>query len=302
MRGKDFGELSAFVAVAEHRNFTRAAKQLGISTPTLSQTIRNLEERLGVRLLNRTTRSVVPTAAGDTLLARLRPVFDEYEAAIESLNAFRDKPAGLLRLTVAPPVAQYVLPLILAKFLQRYPDIRLEIVSDGANVDIVAQQFDAGIRLSNRVDRDMIAVPVTDHWQLAVVGAPSYFDRRSEPKTPEDLLGHNCFRVRLPSGAMLPWYFQRDGKPLQLAVSGSLVVNLDTLMESAVLDGIGLAQGPRAQFEREIKDGRLVSVLERWQPAMPPFSLYYPSRRQLPAALKALVEFLRHAQRGKGSR
>ncbi|MGH6995511.1 MAG: LysR family transcriptional regulator, partial [Stellaceae bacterium] len=216
MRGKDFGELSAFMAVAEHRNFTRAAKQLGISTPTLSQTIRNLEERLGVRLLNRTTRSVVPTVAGDTLLARLRPVVDEYQAAIESLNAFRDKPAGLLRLTVAPPVAQFVLPLVLAKFLQRYPDIHLEIVSDGANVDIVAQQFDAGIRLSTRVDRDMIAVPVTNRWQLAVVGAPAYFSRRNAPKTPEELLAHNCIRVRLPSGAMLPWYFQRDDKPLQL--------------------------------------------------------------------------------------
>lgn len=300
MRGKDFGELSAFMAVAEHRNFTRAAKQLGISTPTLSQTIRSLEERLGVRLLNRTTRSVVPTVAGDTLLARLRPVVDEYEAAIESLNAFRDKPAGLLRLTVAPPVAQFVLPLVLAKFLQRYPDIHLEIVSDGANVDIVAQQFDAGIRLSTRVDRDMIAVPVTNRWQLAIVGAPAYFSQRNEPKTPEELLAHNCIRVRLPSGAMLPWYFQRDDKPFQLAVSGSLVVNVDTLTESAVLNGIGLAQAPRAQFEQEIRDGRLVSVLERWQPAMPPFSLYYPSRRQIPAALKALVEFLRRS--GKGAR
>lgn len=302
MRGKDFGELSAFMAVAEHRNFTRAAKQLGISTSTLSQTIRNMEERLGVRLLNRTTRSVVPTVAGDTLLARMRPVVDEYEAAIESLNTFRDKPAGLLRLTVAPPVAQFVLPLVLAKFLQRYPDIRLEISGDSANVDIVAQQFDAGIRVSDRVDRDMIAVPVTGRWRLAVVGAPSYFSRRSEPKTPDELLGHNCIRVRLSSGAMLPWRFQRDDKPLDLAVSGSLVVNLDTLVEAAVFNGIGLAQGPRAQFEQEISDGRLVSVLERWQPVMPPFSLYYPSRRQIPAALKALVEFLRQTHSGKGAR
>ena len=290
------------MAVAEHRNFTRAAKQLGISTSTLSQTIRNMEERLGVRLLNRTTRSVVPTVAGDTLLARMRPVVDEYEAAIESLNTFRDKPAGLLRLTVAPPVAQFVLPLVLAKFLQRYPDIRLEISGDSANVDIVAQQFDAGIRVSDRVDRDMIAVPVTGRWRLAVVGAPSYFSRRGEPKTPDELLGHNCIRVRLSSGAMLPWRFQRDDKPLDLAVSGSLVVNLDTLVEAAVFNGIGLAQGPRAQFEQEISDGRLVSVLERWQPVMPPFSLYYPSRRQTPAALKALVNFLRQTHNGKGAR
>lgn len=300
MRGKDFGELSAFMAVAEHRNFTRAAKQLGISTSTLSQTIRNMEDRLGVRLLNRTTRSVVPTVAGDTLLARMRPVIDEYEAAIESLNTFRNKPAGLLRLTVAPPVAQYVLPLILAKFLQRYPDIRVEVSGDGANVDIVAQQFDAGIRISDRIDRDMIAVPVTQPWRTAVVGAPSYFSRQGEPQTPEDLLGHNCIRVRLPSGATLPWRFQRDGKPLQLAVSGTLIVNVETLMESAVLNGIGLAQVPRAQFEPAIGDGRVVSVLERWQPVIPPFSLYYPSRRQIPAALKALVDFLRQARSGKG--
>jgi len=302
MRGKNFGELSAFMAVAEHRSFTRAAKQLGISPSTLSQTIRTLEERLGVRLLNRTTRSVLPTAAGDTLLARLRPVIDEYEAAVESLNEFRDKPAGLLRLTVAPPVAQFVLPLVLAKFLQRYPDIRLEIAADGANVDIVSQQFDAGIRLSNRVDRDMIAVPITHKWRLAVVGAPSYFSRRGEPQTPEDLLGHDCIRVRLPNGAMMPWRFQRDGKALELAVSGSIIVNIDALVASSVVNGIGLAQGARAQFDQEISSGRLVSVLDQWQPAMPPFALYYPSRRQMPAALRALVDFLRKAQSGRTSR
>jgi len=288
------------MAVAEHRSFTRAAKQLGISPSTLSQTIRTLEERLGVRLLNRTTRSVLPTAAGDTLLARLRPVIDEYEAAVESLNEFRDKPAGLLRLTVAPPL-RFVLPALMDKFFEQYPDIRLEIAADGANVDIVAQQFDAGIRVSNRIDRDMIAVTVTDEWQLAVVGAPTYFARRGTPKAPEDLPGHNCIRLRLPSGAMIPWQFQRDGKAFELTVSGSLVVNVDTLMERAVLGGIGLAQAPRAMFEHEIKSGRVISVLEPWQPVMPSFALYYPSRRQMPAALRALVDFLRKAQSRKGS-
>ncbi|HYL31701.1 MAG TPA: LysR family transcriptional regulator [Stellaceae bacterium] len=298
MRGKEFGELSAFIAVAEHRNFTRAAKQLGISASTLSQTIRTLEERLGVRLLNRTTRSVVPTAAGDTLLARLRPVVDEIEAALESLNTFRDKPAGLLRLTIAPPL-RFVLPPLLGKFLEQYPDIQLEIVADGANVDIVAQQFDAGIRVSNRIDRDMIAVAITDEWRLAIAGSPSYFARRGEPKTPEDLQKHSCIRLRLPNGAMLPWRFERGGKAFEVSVSGSLVANTDTIVERAVLGGIGLAQMPRAMFEDGIASGRLVSVLEPWLPVMPPFALYYPSRRQMPAALKALVDFLRIGQRKK---
>ena len=184
MRGTEFGELSAFMAVAEQRNFTRAAKQLGISPATLSETIRNLEDRLAVRLLNRTTRSVAPTEAGEKLLARLRPVIDDYEAAIDSLNEFRDKPAGLLRLTVAPPAAQSVLAPLLAKFLAQYPDIKLEISVDSANVDIVAQQFDAGIRAGDRVDRDMIAVKVTDEWRSAMVGAPAYLAKRGTPKAP----------------------------------------------------------------------------------------------------------------------
>ncbi len=298
MQGKHFGELSAFMVVAEQRNFTRAAKQLGISASTLSQTIRNLEEQLGVRLLNRTTRSVVPTSAGEALLTRLRPVIEAYETVIDSLNEFRDKPAGLLRLTVAPPL-RFVLPPVMNKFLEQYPDIRMEIVADGANVDIVAHQFDAGIRASNRIDRDMVAVRITDEWRLAVVGTPAYFKRRGTPAVPEDLRKHNCIRLRLPSGAIMPWRFQRDGKALDLTVSGSLVVNADTLIERAVLGGIGLAQVPRAMFEHEIASGRVVSVLEPWQLVMPPFALYYPSRRQMPAALKALVDFLRKVQSGK---
>ena len=200
------------MVVAEQRNFTRAAKQLGIAPATLSETIRSLEERLGLRLLNRTTRSVAPTEAGEKLLQRLRPVIDDYEAAIDSLNEFRDKPAGLLRLTVAPPAAQAVLAPVLAKFLAQYPDIRLEISVDSANIDIVAQQFDAGIRAGNRVDRDMIAVKITDEWQTAVVGSAAYLAKRGKPKTPEDLQAHNCIRLRLPNGALLPWRFQKDGK------------------------------------------------------------------------------------------
>ena len=304
MRGTEFGELSAFMAVAEQRNFGRAAKQLGIAPATLSQTIRSLEERLGVRLLNRTTRSVATTEAGEKLLLRLRPVIDDYEAAIESVNEFRDKPAGLLRLTVAPPAAQTVLAPMLAQFLAQYPDIRLEIAIDSANVDIVAQQFDAGIRASDRIDRDMIAVKITEDWKTAVVAAPAYLARRGKPKAPEDLLAHNCIRIRLPNGAMLPWRFQGNGKSYTIAVTGSLILNDAALISPALLDGVGLAQLPRAYIGRSIAEGRLVSLLEDWQPSGAAFAIYYPSRRQTPAALQALIDFLRKdkSQRSRVSR
>jgi DNA-binding transcriptional LysR family regulator len=302
MRGTEFGELSAFMAVAEQRNFTRAAKHLGISPATLSETIRNLEERLAVRLLNRTTRSVAPTEAGEKLLARLRPVIDDYEAAIDSLNEFRDKPAGLLRLTIAPPAAQSVIGPILAQFLAQYPDIKLEISVDSANIDIVAQQFDAGIRAGDRVDRDMIAVTITGQWRSALVGAPTYLAKRGTPKAPEDLAAHNCIRLRVASGTLLPWRFQKDGKNIEMAVTGSLILNDASLMTPALLGGVGLAQLPRAYVASGIADGRLVSLLDEWQPSGAPFALYYSSRRQTPAALQALIDFLRKGQRGRGPR
>jgi DNA-binding transcriptional LysR family regulator len=302
MRGTEFGELSAFLVVAEQRNFTRAAKQLGISPATLSQTIKALEERLGLRLLNRTTRSVAPTEAGDKLLLRLRPVIDDYEAAIDSLNEFRGKPAGLLRLTVAPPAAQSVLAPVLAKFMAQYPEIKLEISVDSANVDIVAQQFDAGIRAGDRVDRDMIAVRITDEWKTAIVGSAAYLAKHGKPKTPEELLAHNCIRLRLPNGALLPGRFQKDGKVFDVAVSGTLILNETSLMAPAILDGIGLTQIPRAYVADAIAEGRIVSLLEEWQPSGAPFALYYPSRRQTPAALQALIDFLRKDQRARASR
>ena len=191
---------------------------------------------------------------------------------------------------------------LLAKFLAQYPDIKLEIAVDSANVDIVAQQFDAGIRAGDRVDRDMIAVKITDEWRTATVGAPAYLARRGTPKAPEELAAHNCIRLRLPNGALLPWRFQKSGKSYEIVVSGSLILNEASLMGPALLDGVGLAQLPRAYVATAIANGGLVSLLEEWQPSGAPFALYYSSRRQTPAALQALIDFLRKGQRGRNSR
>ncbi|HEX8828806.1 MAG TPA: LysR substrate-binding domain-containing protein, partial [Xanthobacteraceae bacterium] len=240
--------------------------------------------------------------AGEKLLLRLRPVIDDYEAALDSLNEFRDKPVGLLRLTVAPPAARAVLAPVLARFLAQYPDIRLEISVDSANVDIVAHQFDAGIRAGDRIDRDMIAVRITDEWKAALVGAPSYLAAHDKLKVPEDLLRHNCIRIRLTSGAFVPWRFEKDGQYFELAVSGSLILNEMSLLTPALLDGIGLAQLPRAMVASALASGQLVSLLEAWQPIGAPFALYYSSRRQTPAALQALVNFLRKDQRKSSPR
>jgi DNA-binding transcriptional LysR family regulator len=293
MRRTPYGEFTAFMAVAEERNFTRAAKQIGISTATLSQTIRALEERLGVRLLNRTTRSVAPTEAGERLLSRLKPVIEDYESAIDSINEFRDKPAGLVRLTIAPPAAHSVIGPRLARFVAQYPDIRLEISVDSANIDIVSQQFDAGIRAEHRIDRDMIAVRVGEQMQSIVVASPAYLARHPEPKLPRDLQAHNCIRFRLSSGGILPWRFEKDAKSFEIAVTGSLILNDVGLVKYALMDGAGIAYVPRGYLASALAEGQLVTLLEEWTPPESSFFLYYPSRRQTPAALRALIDFLR---------
>ncbi len=293
MRRTPYGEFTAFMAVAEQRNFTRAAKQIGISTATLSQTIRALEERLGIRLLNRTTRSVAPTEAGERLLLRLKPVLDDYEAAIDSLNEFRDKPAGLVRLTVAPPAAHSVIAPRLKEFSSLYPEIRLEISVDAVNVDIVSQQFDAGIHRESSIDRDMIAVRVSDEVRNVVVASPAYLAANPKVTVPADLQSHNCLRVRLAGGMILPWRFAKAEKSLDIPVKGTLIGNDIDLMITAALDGIGLLYLPRDYVIPYIADGRLVPLLEEWTPLGGSFFLYYPSRRQTPAALRALIEFFR---------
>jgi DNA-binding transcriptional LysR family regulator len=298
--GPGLAEANAFVSIAEQRSFARAAVKLGVSPSTLSETLRKLEERLGVRLVERTTRSVNTTEAGERLLMRLRPVLDDYQAAFESLNDFRDKPYGQLRITIAPPAADLVMAPIVADFLAKYPDIRLELSVDDALTDIVAGRFDAGIRPGERLEHDMIAVRVTDPLRSVVVGSPAYLARAGRPRTPHDLAGHNCIQIRLSRGALFPWVFMQKGKSFEVAVEGSLVVNDLALALRAARDGAGLLQLPLNYVESLLGTGELQAVLADWTP--PPiegFFLYYPSRRQIRAPLQVFVDFVRKLAIGK---
>jgi DNA-binding transcriptional LysR family regulator len=299
MNGPGFAETNALVAVLEQKSFTKAAKRLGLSPPRVSEMVRVLEERLGVRLVERTTRSVAATPAGERLLARLRPVLDDYQEALESINDFRDKPAGTLRLTVAPPAADFVLAPAMSRFLSLYPEISLDISVDSALTDIVAGRYDAGIRSGDRLERDMIAARVSDTMPMVVAAAPAYLARHGAPKTPQDLVSHDCLRARLPSGAPFPWRFRMKRRTVEVHVEGRLTVNSPELLLKAVIDAMGLAQMPLPYVAPELAAGRLVTVLDDCAP--PPldgFFLYYPSRRHNRAALKALVDFLRAARAG----
>ena len=300
MRGTHFAELTAFVAVAEHASFTNAGRHLGLSAATLSQTIRALETRLGVRLLNRTTRNVAPTDAGERLLIQLRPLLDGFDAAIESVNAFRERPTGNLRLVMPPPVARFVLSPVLARFLQEYPEVAIEATVESGLTDVVAGRYDAGFRRGNLVARDMIAMRVTDDMRYRVVASPDYLARRGRPQTPADLQAHNCIRYRLPGGVFIPWIFVVDGKTVEFDVEGSIVVTNDPgLVIDAALQGVGVAYLYEEYVASLVADGRLVSLLDK--PVLPVtdgFFLFYPSRRQNSAALRALIDFLRSDRRG----
>jgi len=301
MRKPSLREMSAFAAVAERRSFARAAQELGMSRSALSETIRALEARLGVRLLNRTTRSVAPTAAGERLLARMQPLLADFAAAIDDIGAFRDKPAGRLRLTVPPPAARWVLAPLIARFLRQYPDIEIEVSVDAALVDIVAERFDAGIRGGERVARDMIGMRLSGDLRILVFAAPDYLARRPVPATPHDLEAHDCIRVHVGGGRLLPWTFERKGKRLEVAVEGTLVTNdLDFALQAA-LQGIGLIQLPDDQVAPHVAAGHLVPLLEDWAPRIGGLYFYHSSRRQVPPALKALVDFLR-ANRPRAAR
>ena len=293
MRGAEFAEISVFAAIAEHKSFAKAAAQLGVSPSTLSHSLRSLEERLGVRLLNRTTRSVSPTDIGKRLLGRVRPALDELEAAVESLNAFRDKPAGHLRVVMPALAGDLVMAPVLARFVAAYPEIVLEISTSPSLANIVSGDFDAGIRRGERVERDMIAVRVSGPVRMAVVAAPAYLARHGAPATPRDLRTHNCVRFRLPDGTVFPWQFAERDEPFEVAVSGSVIVNDRDLVLRAALDGAGVAYMAAELIAPFTADGRLVVLLEEWTPPWSGLFLYYPSRRQIPMPLQVFADFLR---------
>ena len=294
MRGTQFAELSAFVAVAEHKNFRKAAAQLGISPSGLSQTIHALEERLGVRLFNRTTRSVALTEAGEHLFADAQPVLDGVDKAMESVNAFRDKPSGMLRLSASRLAATLLVGPVLPQFLAKYPDIKLELAADETHSDIVSSRFDAGIRVGERIEKDMIAVRLLDDQRFIAVAAPAYLERHPRPAVPEDLHAHNCVRQRSDwDGAIHPWHFESAERQVDVTVDGSLILNDWYVVRSAVLEGIGIGYMPPMLITGPLADGRLVPLLGDWSGhATAPF-LYYPSRRQMPGALRAFIDFMR---------
>jgi DNA-binding transcriptional LysR family regulator len=298
MRREQLGELMAYAAVAEERSFTRAAAKLGMTQSSLSHLVRRLEASLGVRLLSRTTRSVAPTDAGERLLRTLRPALDEIDHEIASLSELRERPAGSIRITTAEHAAQTILLPVLSRLLPGYPDIHVEIVIDYGLTDVVAERFDAGIRLGEQVAKDMVAVRIGPPMRMAVVGSPGYFDDRRLPKAPQDLADHCCINLRLPTaGGLYAWEFAKGARDLKVRVDGQLTVNNIPMALRAARDGVGIAYLPDDLLRADLDAGRLVRVLTDWCPPFPGYHLYYPSRRQPKPAFALLVEALRsHAK------
>jgi DNA-binding transcriptional LysR family regulator len=291
----DLNNIVAFLAVAREQSFTRAAAQLGVSQSALSQTVRGLEARLGLRLLTRTTRSVAPTEAGERLLSAAGPRLDEIDAELAALSELREKPSGTIRITAHDHALRTILWPALERLLPDYPDIKVEIVIDYGLTDIVAERYDAGIRSGEMVAKDMVAVRIGPDMRSAVVGAPSYFAKRARPKAPQDLTAHSCINLRLPTyGGLYAWEFEKYGRELRVRVEGQLVFNETAPMLDAALAGLGLAYLPEDQVERHISDGRLIRVLADWCPPFPGYHLYYPSRRQPTPAFTLLVNALRY--------
>jgi DNA-binding transcriptional LysR family regulator len=293
MRGTRFAELSAFVAVAEHRNFTKAATLLGVSPSTLSETVRSFEERLGVRLLNRTTRSVALTEAGERLLIDAQPLLNGIDKAIEAVNSFRDKPIGALRLSMSRAAAVAMVGPLLPQFLAKFPEIKLEVNVDDTHSDIVGGRFDAGIRIGERIAKDMIAVRLLDKIRWMAVASPAYLARHPAPATLEDLHAHNCVRLRWDwDGSIQPWVFENAGRRLEVPVSGSLILNDIYLVLNAVLDGIGIGYISELLISKRVADGQLVPLLGDWYGYRAVY-LYYPTRRHVPGPLRAFIDFMR---------
>jgi DNA-binding transcriptional LysR family regulator len=294
MQRGSLDDLRALVAVAREGSFTKAAAKLGVSQSALSQTIRELESRLGVRLLTRTTRSVSPTAAGERLLQTVAPRFEEIDAELAAIRELREKPAGTIRITATEYAADAILLPKLAKLLQAYPDIKVEIVVDCGLTDIVAQGIDAGVRSGEQVAKDMIAVRIGPDMRMAVVGAPSYFKSRPEPEKPRDLIHHNCIALRLPHGGLYAWEFEMRGHELRVHVDGQLTYNTTAQMLNAALAGLGLAYVPEGMAQPYLTKGRLRRALEEWCLPYSGYHLWYPSRRQSSAAFALLVDALRY--------
>mgnify|MGYP001062463582 CR=1 FL=1 len=292
---KDIYDMMAFLAVAREKSFTRAAAKLGTSQSALSHTMRALEARLGVRLLTRTTRSVSPTEAGERLISTVGPRFEEIEAEIEALGELRERPAGTVRITTAEHAADTIIWPALETFLPKYPDINVEVTVDYGLVDIVAERYDIGIRLGEHLAKDMIAVRIGPEMRMAVVGTPSYFANRKRPKTPQDLTGHNCINLRLPTyGGLYPWEFEKNGREVKVRVEGQIVLNTLSQIRRAALAGLGLAWLPDDVVLDDIREGRLIRVLDSWCDPFPGYHLYYPNRRQASPALTLLVDALRY--------
>lgn len=289
----DIAGLDAFAAIARHRSFRRAAMERGVSASTLSQTLRTLEERLGMRLLNRTTRSVTPTEAGTRLLARLVPVLAELGEAVDAINALRDTPTGTLRLNVPAPVARLVLAPLVAEFLRLHPGLTLEIHVETAFVDVVGAGFDAGARYGESLAQDMIAVPMGEAQRYGVFAAPSYLATHERPTIPEDLLRHACIRHRFPSGAPLPWEFEKDGREVRIHPPGQLISSDPDIELRAAIDGAGCLMTFEGFARPAVEAGQLVELLADWCPPFPGPYLYYPSRRLVPAPLRAFIDFIK---------
>jgi DNA-binding transcriptional LysR family regulator len=296
MARTDLNDIVAFLAVAQERSFTRAAATLGVSQSALSQTVRGLEARLGLRLLTRSTRSVAPTEAGERLLRAAGPRLEEINAELAALSELRDKPSGTIRITAHDHAVKTVLWPTLEKFLPEYPDIKVEIAIDYGLTDIVAERYDAGVRSGEMVAKDMVAVRIGPDMRSAVVGAPSYFAKRPKPKTPQDLTAQTCINLRLPTyGGLYAWEFEKGRRrALRVRVEGQLVFNGTAPMLDAALAGFGLAYLPEDNVREHLADGRLIRVLADWCPPYPGYHLYYPSRRQPTPAFALLIDVLRY--------
>lgn len=294
MSRENFNDLHAFLMVAKKGSFTRAAPELGVSQSALSHAIRGLEERLGIRLLTRTTRSVSPTNAGERLIRTLGPCFEDIRSELTALNELRDKPAGIIRLSSSSHAADHILLPKLQPFLKEYPDIQVEINVDNGLTDIVTERFDAGVRLGERVAKDMIATRIGPDMRMVVVATPEYFERYSKPTDPHDLTEHNCISFRFPThGGLYMWEFEKKGHEMNVSTEGQLIVNNTQQQINATLAGVGLGFVPEDMVDEYIISGQLIQVLDDWCPSFPGFHLYYPNRRQPSPAFSLLLDALR---------